>query len=158
MFTLCCFNDFCIFKYALVEFCLTVVGQYSQILQHKGVTNDKLLKTVNISEEPFLKGYWVFTVTLCLLQTIHIILFKSVSTAIDASWWRQRPHLVNEDSSDLFSDDVASLMSFIKALFRSWTWSIPISGNLQSVFWKMKSSSMKKLCSCGEFWGRANRS
>ena len=75
-----CFNDFYIFKYSIVKICLIVVAQDSEFLQHERVTNNSLLKTVNISSETFLKGYRVFMVTLSLMWTIYIVLFKFVFT------------------------------------------------------------------------------
>ena len=65
---------------SIVKFYLIVVVQDSELLQHERVTNNSLLKTVNISGETLLKGYRVFMVTLCLVGTIHIVLFKLVFT------------------------------------------------------------------------------
>ena len=72
------FQWFYIFKCSIIKFCLIVVVQDRELLQHERVTNNSLLKTVNISSETFLKGYRIFMVTLYLVLTIHIVLFKFV--------------------------------------------------------------------------------
>ena len=61
-----------------LKFVLSWFAQDSEFLQHERVTNNSLLKTVNISSETFLKGYRIFMVTLYLVPTIHIVLFKFV--------------------------------------------------------------------------------
>ena len=63
-----------------LKFVLSWFAQDSEFLQHERVTNNSLLKTVNISSETFLKGYRVFMVTLSLVWTIYIVLFKFVFT------------------------------------------------------------------------------
>ena len=69
------FQWFYIFKYTIIKFCLVIV-QHSEYVQHKWVTNNSLLKTVNMSGQTFLKGYTVFIVAFSLVWSIDIVLFK----------------------------------------------------------------------------------
>ena len=89
-----------------------VAAQDSEILQHERVTNNSLLKTVNISGETFLKDYRVFMVKMCLVWTIHIVLFKFVFTS-------NRYQFIDAKTPTLFSVGVAPSMPFITELFRS---------------------------------------
>ena len=54
--------------------------QIHELLQDEKVTNNSLLKTVDISGETFLKGYRVFMVKLSPVRTIHVVLFKFAFT------------------------------------------------------------------------------
>ena len=149
-----CFNDFISSNTLSLNFALSWLFRtvsFSNMKELLITAFPRQLKSV-------VKCFWNAPLLLWLVRTIHIILFKFVF--IDNRYqFMDTKTPSNEDSSALFSIDIAPPMTFITALFCLWIWSSPISENwniLEILFWKVKHPSMKDLCSCGEFWGRGN--